>query len=843
MIELRPSVPSRVSHTGGYEAFVVSASDGAGQTLAAWRSAKAYGHVADPNATIRGALSTDSRTLGEPRQLFDDGDPTTSTSPAGLAWDARGKRWVILGHVTMYDPANPSRAKGYRGIILTSPDGFTWTRTGDVSVPSLSWWYGSNLTIDGDTWVIAGYGGRPGVSGWIPFTSMSKDAGATWSDPAVPTGLPARRDMSEPQLLRTPRGWIMSIRCDDDWTTHIATSADATSWVYEGAAVTGVSGSPSLGMSSDGIIVMLLRQRPPLSAPHGLWAYATSRDNGLTWVRHDDFPGGGLAMMYGALTPSPDGLLCVFASEDDVAVPWKSASVYALTFERREVRDALPEAARNAPVSSPRAAAWRPPAWRFFATRLRGDGTETMLHPDLPLADVEPEFVLSGTPGLRATIPVEVANLTDAGLDVLVAWSTVIWVELGGRARGAWILTDVEKDGPKLSLTGVGFVGFAKGTPYGGEKSFIDTDALDVFRHVWEHIQAQPGANLGMTLGGDKSGVLLGRQSVDQLPLHAEGSRLAVLPPEGTLWRYQRTKTPAKPAVTVKKTDPKTKKVTVTTTPAKPAVVETLYGESRRAVPKPIPAGAEVILRDRKTTVVRWLEGPEDGFPQDRYDVVGLASKRAPKQDTEGEQLEPFTLAWYADADLGAKLDTICEQGNFDYVEDHSWDGDAPRHVLRFAAPRAGRVRGDLRFVVGENIVEAPALTEKAEQIATEVVVLGAGEGRAMVRGTWKTSAPGRLRRVKTVTDKSLRTKADADARAAREGKAATLGADIASIVVRDHPNAPLGSWGLGDTITARGDGQGWAGDWTMQLRIISYTLSPDKDTATLTVARGEVTT
>ena len=112
-----------------------------------------------------------------------------------------------------------------------------------------------------------------------------------------------------------------------------------------------------------------------------------------------------------------------------------------------------------------------------------------------------------------------------------------------------------------------------------------------------------------------------------------------------------------------------------------------------------------------------------------------------------------------------------------------------------------------------------------------------------MVRGTWKTSAPGRLRRVKTVTDKSLRTKADADARAAREGKAATLGADIASIVVRDHPNAPLGSWSLGDTITARGDGQGWAGDWTMQLRVISYTLSPDKDTATLTVARGEVTT
>ena len=203
MIELRPSVPSRVSHTGGYEAFVVSASDGAGRTLAAWRSAKAYGHVADPDATIRGALSTDSRTLGEPRQLFDDGDPTTSTSPAGLAWDARGKRWVILGHVTMYDPANPSRAKGYRGIILTSPDGFTWTSTGDVSDPLLSWWYGSNLTIDGDTWVIAGYGALiGGGSTWQPIVMTSRDGGATWSAPTIPAGLPdfGEKGWSEPQL-------------------------------------------------------------------------------------------------------------------------------------------------------------------------------------------------------------------------------------------------------------------------------------------------------------------------------------------------------------------------------------------------------------------------------------------------------------------------------------------------------------------------------------------------------------------------------------------------------------------------------------------------------------------
>lgn len=836
MLELQPTTARTLSHTGGYEAFPYAATNGS-STLALWRSAKAYGHADDTAAIIRGALF--DAASGAWSDAVAQTGPAPGVAPAGLAWDAAGNRWVML--------ALTRDGGAMRSSLWTSPSGGSWTRKVDLA-ERWSWFFPSDLAIDGDLWVVTGYGALVGGGRtWQPIITTTRDGGATWSAPTIPAGLPdfGEKGWAEPQVVKLPSGrWLMAIRNDIDYGIHLASSPDGLSWTYERRIASDVSGEPEIAVTTDGIIVILMRRRPAKVEWHGEWAWLVSYDDGASWARRDDFPSDGRFMLYGALAQSPQGLTCVFAAEDDVTRPWESSSILVTTLERRDKRVELPDAPTVVShADAQRAKEWQPAAWRFFATRLHGDGTETMLHPDLPLADVEPEFTLSGTSSLRATIPVEVANLTDAGLDVLVAWSTVIWVELGGRARGAWILTDVEKDGPKLSLTGVGFVGFAKGTPYGGEKSFIDTDALDVFRHVWEHIQAQPGANLGMTLGGDKSGVLLGRQSVDQLPLHAEGSRLAVLPPEGTLWRYQRTKTPAKPAVTVKKTDPKTKKVTVTTTPAKPAVVETLYGESRRAVPKPIPAGAEVILRDRKTTVVRWLEGPEDGFPQDRYDVVGLASKQAPKQDTEGEQLEPFTLAWYADADLGAKLDTICEQGNFDYVEDHSWDGDTPRHALRFAAPRAGRVRGDLRFVVGENIVEAPALTEKAEQIATEVVVLGAGEGRAMVRGTWKTSAPGRLRRVKTVTDKSLRTKADADARAAREGKAATLGADIASIVVRDHPNAPLGSWSLGDTITVRGDGQGWAGDWTMQLRIISYTLSPDKDTATLTVARGEVTT
>ena len=42
--------------------------------------------------------------------------------------------------------------------------------------------------------------------------------------------------------------------------------------------------------------------------------------------------------------------------------------------------------------------------WRYFATRLNGDGTETLLDPDLPLEDVRIETVLSGDNALDGTI-------------------------------------------------------------------------------------------------------------------------------------------------------------------------------------------------------------------------------------------------------------------------------------------------------------------------------------------------------------------------------------------------------------------------------------------------------
>lgn|GEM_PF-1262389 len=829
---LSPTPATVVSATGGYESFVVTASNGT-QALALWRAAKPYGHAADPNATIRAALVTvdggDLR-VSSPWTSLVSTDPLTEVSAVGLDWDALNQRWVMLALVKHFTAGNTSKASSYDAALLASPDASSWTvLTPSVPTSPLAWFYGSDLKINGATIVIAGYGAFHGASSWSPVTLSSTDAGRTWTKPAAPTGLPTTVTLpAEPQILRTPAGWLMAIRSDTDWSIHTATSTDARTWTYQGVAIRNASGLPELGITRTGEIVMLLRQKPTIDTTHGAWAWATSLD-GQTWTYHAEWPDEQY-MLYGGLAPAGDGLICVYASEDDRGAPWRSASIYATHLTTRPLPTPNTTPALAAAVSR----------WRYVAFSIDGDGTEELISSDLDLTDVTFDVVLSGTPAFSATIPTESAYLTRSGEPVLKPWGTSIYVEEDGQIRGGFIVTEVTESGPKLSISAVGFTGFAAGTPYGGEKSFVQTDALDVLRHIWQHIQSQPGGNIGLVLDDTKSGVLLGRQSVDQLPLYVDNSRLPALPAEGTLWRFQRTKTPAKPAVKVKRVDPKTKKVTVTTTPAKPAVVETLYGESRRTVPKPLPAGSEVIVRERKNTQVSWVEGPEDGFPADRFDVVGIATKQAPKEGTEGDQLQPFTLQWFADSDLQQKIDAVFEQGNFDWWEEHAWAGNRVTHRVRFATPLAGRVRDDLRFVVGENILNDPDLQQKSDDYASEVVVLGAGEGRAMVKGTWKMTNPPRVRRVKTVTDKSIRSKADADRRAEREGLATNGGQNIASLVVQDHPNAPLGAWQLGDTVLVQGSGQGWAGEWSVKVRILAYTVQSETDTATLTVARAE---
>lgn len=203
----------------------------------------------------------------------------------------------------------------------------------------------------------------------------------------------------------------------------------------------------------------------------------------------------------------------------------------------------------------------------------------------------------------------------------------------------------------------------------------------------------------------------------------------------------------------------------------------------------------------------------------------------------------PVKLAWYLTDDVGGVIDNLAKETPFDYVERHAWlDDDTIAHYLDFGYPTIGRRRTDLRFHLGENVSTPPTETSKGADFANEILVLGAGEGRDMIRGGAIRNGDTRLRRVAVVTDKQRRSIAKANALASEQlGYRLGLGA-IEQVIVRDHPSAPLRSWREGDEILLTGDA-GWGG-YEMWVRVLSTTISPELgDVASIAVARTDMVT
>jgi hypothetical protein len=152
--------------------------------------------------------------------------------------------------------------------------------------------------------------------------------------------------------------------------------------------------------------------------------------------------------------------------------------------------------------------------WRYIATRLHGDGTEDIIHPDLPLEDVSLTEVISGPNGHSSKISPALGLIAaDDGFDVIEPWSTAIYAEADGAIQHGCIVTDRAFSGPDLSITGAGFTAAIKDQPYSGGKFFVETDPIDIVRHVWAHWQGLEGGNLGLVVDAvTKAGLLIGTE-------------------------------------------------------------------------------------------------------------------------------------------------------------------------------------------------------------------------------------------------------------------------------------------------------------------------------------------
>lgn len=361
---------------------------------------------------------------------------------------------------------------------------------------------------------------------------------------------------------------------------------------------------------------------------------------------------------------------------------------------------------------------------------MNGDGSQTMLHPELPLSKPMIKSVLSGPDGFEAQIEPEVtALIAQDGRPVFEEWSTLILAEKDGRIRGGGILEVLGEDGPTLTLDCVGPSGYAKGMPYTAERRWIGVDPMEVVRHIWGHLQGQTGGNLGLNVQTNSSPVRIGTEERDV--------------------NFQ--------------------------------------------------AGGESV------------------------------------EFTAG----PYILAQWKTHDLGRELDDLAKTTPFQYRTTWDWVGDKAVPTLEYRYPMLGARQQGPRFVVGENVIERPSLTYDGSEYATDILVLGAGSGREVRMGSDGLAKKPRLRRVIVLEDKSITSNAKARRVAQAELKLRKGESEISDLLVRNHPNAAIGSFAVGDEILVTTE-SGWSGTMDIWCKVISLTVDPVKELMHVQVVRTE---
>jgi len=206
----------------------------------------------------------------------------------------------------------------------------------------------------------------------------------------------------------------------------------------------------------------------------------------------------------------------------------------------------------------------------------------------------------------------------------------------------------------------------------------------------------------------------------------------------------------------------------------------------------------------------------------------------------KGEEPAPYVLNWTESTNCGEEIESLTKLAPLDFVEHHYWtpDHETIVHEIELAYPRAGRRRDDLVFSQGDNVISVVTVESNGDEFANTVIGLGAGEGQAMVRR--ETSVrDGRLRRVHVHVDKSIAEIARMDAAIAEELNARRAALRVESIDVMDHPNAPLGSWQLGDDVLVRAE-LPWLGEVEVWCRVVGWTLTSE-NTATISLVRSDL--
>lgn len=453
---------------------------------------------------------------------------------------------------------------------------------------------------------------------------------------------------------------------------------------------------------------------------------------------------------------------------------------------------------------------------RYIIQRL---ATGEFLEYELPLVTTGPRFDRSGAGALTGTISPEWGRLIASDdKPLLDEWSTAIYSEVDGEIEWGGIVIHSRQAGSTWTVEAAGFRTVLQGLIYDDVHAFpMGVDPLTVVRFLWDYAQQHPrNQHLGVTVTGDTdSGVELGDEAL------AEFRQVFV----GGAWV-------SKSSVSAGDIDPHRsaplyRKISKTATSMR---LRSLAGMDSITLPFNVTVGTEVIEVHgiTGTTLTGLVRGVGNTTPTSHYAGTAVVYQGTPERIVSAVPEKPYTLSVFESDDCGAKLDKLAAFTPFDYVEHHRWSGDQIVHEFEVRSPRIGSQRDDLVFVQGDNIIEVVEVDRDGDDYANEVIGLGAGSGEDAVRASVDSidisaGDDGRLRRTRLSPDKAERSAAALEKRIRRE-LATRLGIEevIETITVIDHPNAPIGSWSVGDDIFIQAT-LPWLGDVAMYCRVESW--------------------
>lgn len=187
--------------------------------------------------------------------------------------------------------------------------------------------------------------------------------------------------------------------------------------------------------------------------------------------------------------------------------------------------------------------------------------------------------------------------------------------------------------------------------------------------------------------------------------------------------------------------------------------------------------------------------------------------------------------------DCQDNIEKIARDTPFDYKEHSEWDPVeyAINKKLLLGYPKIGYDQNNLAFILGENVIEAKPFTEAEIDWVSDIIIDGWWPG-SVYSSSISNMDPTRYRRVVQEDDARINSSERAHAWAKRKLSRRQTPPYWESIIVdMDHPNAPLGSYDVGDRINVFGK-MPTVGDVFQQHKIIAIAVDEQSQTCELTL-------